>query len=200
MSKPKSANKQHIYIVNVGLFRSGATTLVEAAKRLGMKACREFPNLTQDQQRKFLHNPDELVLDRFTKDGLSEVIRLAVKYDIICDGWIALLPLLQPAELRLLQLEAGSSGVHLEFVASTRDIELSVKSELHHWIVHDLERKAGLSASERQRLEDSLHDRALQHQHGVHHLHSSGILQLLPLAGINDSWSNTLSRISDFVE
>ena len=50
MDEPPNGFKWHEFLVNVGLFCSGSTTLVEAAKRLGLKAYRAFSNLSQSVQ------------------------------------------------------------------------------------------------------------------------------------------------------
>ena len=201
MSDPKSGCKRHVCIVNVGLFRSGTTTLAEAAKSLGMKANRKFPDLLPDQHKLFLLNPEKVVLDWYLKDGKKEIINIAAKFDLLCDGWIALLPFLPPAMLERFQLEAEDSGVQFEFVASTRDVESTVKSELQHWTIHSLEHNAGLTATERGRLEHNLRERAAKHQRRVQHLHDLGVLRLLPLTdNIHNTWSKTLSLAGDFTE
>ena len=57
----QNGSSRHVCIVNVGLFRSGTTTLTEAAKCLGLKPYREFPDLLQDELNDFLH--------KFTRGG-----------------------------------------------------------------------------------------------------------------------------------
>jgi glycosyltransferase involved in cell wall biosynthesis len=189
-------------IVNVGHFRSGTTTLTKAAERLRLESYRKFPTLAEDQHNDFLHKPEQVVLDWISNGGLNEIIRLAAEYDIICDGWIALLPLLPPAVLDSLKEEARRVDIQLEFVASTRNVESTVKSELQHWTIYDLERNAGLDQEQRVQLEHSLHKRAMKHQRGVQHLQSLGVLSPLPLQDGNIAaiWSKTLSLVSGLTE
>ena len=129
----KSSRRKHVCIVNIGIFRSGTTTLFEAAKSLGLKVCRKFPELSPNQYKDFLLRPEKLVLDWLASDGRKEVISLATQYDLICDGWIALLPFLPPSILNSLKQEAANLGVSLKFVATTRDVESVTRSELQHW-------------------------------------------------------------------
>lgn len=201
MSDPQNEKKRHVCIVNVGLFRSGTTTLAEAAASLGFGAYRTFPKLSQDQHKTFLQNPEKMALEWFSQGGVKEIVKLATEYDIICDGWIALLPFLPLTVLEDLKVEAKNSGVHLTFVASKRNVEDTVKSELQHWTIYDLERQAGLTAKESEYLEDNLRERAEHHQSRVQHLHSVGLLKLLPLSNnLQTTWSQTLSEITDFTK
>jgi hypothetical protein len=200
MDEPHGGRKLHVCIVNVGLFRSGTTTLVEAARSLGLQAYREFPDLLPAQHNEFLHDPKKVMIDKIANDGFSEIIKVAGEHDMICDGWVALLPFLSPHLFSRLTREAGGAGIRLKFVATVRDIESTVMSELSWWTVEDLERKAGLTLQQRERLEHSLRERAKEHQGRVQNLHDDGPLRILPLQGILQSWSKTLSGISDFTE
>ena len=110
MHKSESCSSRHVCIVNVGLFRSGTTTLTEAAKCLGLKPYREFPDLLQDELNDFLHKPREAVTDWVSEGGFKEIIEIASTHDIICDGWVALLPLL-PTE----EAQGPRSSFHSEF-------------------------------------------------------------------------------------
>ncbi len=58
------------------------------------------------------------------------------------------------------KLRAKTMNVEIKFVATSRDVEDTVKSELHHWVVHDLERQVELSLEERAELESNLRARA----------------------------------------
>lgn len=198
---PQGGRKRHVCIVNVGLFRSGTTTLAEAAKNLGLNAYREFPKLTSEQHNDFLHEPVKII-NKLASEGFSEIISIAGENDIICDGWIALLPFLEPFLFSRLIREAGEAGILLKFVATTRDVESTVMSELNWWTVQDLERKAGLTPQQRELLEHSLRERAKKHRDRVQHLRDEGQLISLPLEDENipQSWSATLSGISDFNE
>lgn len=197
MNDPKSRSQQHVCIVNVGTFRTGTTTLVEAAKSLGLKTYRKFPELSQDQHKGFLQKPEKLVLDWFLCGGMKELLGLASRYDLICDGWMTLLPFLPPSVLESLKQEAQESGVLLNFLATTRDVESTVRSELQHWTVHDLEGKAGLTRKERESLKSSLLARADNHHRCTQHLEDLGLLaKTLPLADIHDAWPKALSLIA----
>ena len=159
-----------VCIVNVGHFRSGTTTLAGAAMSLGLRAYCEFPDLPQDQLKAFLQHPEMAVLDWSSNHGIQDIISIGAKHDIICDGWIALLPFLPLDVLKHLKQEGKDSGIHFEFVATKREVASTLKSKLQHWMVHDLERKAGVTASEREHLEDSLCERAVKYEQRVDHL------------------------------
>jgi glycosyltransferase involved in cell wall biosynthesis len=194
--------KQHVCIVNVGLYRSGTTTLAQAAKNLGLKAYRKFPELPPETMKALLLQPEAAIFNWFeNNDGLHEIIRLAGENDLICDGWISLLPFLKPSVFEHLKDMAIQEGVHLQFVATERNIQETVQSELQHWTVHDLERKAEFDAFDRSGLEEKLRMRAEEHQRKVDELQSLSQIHLLPLEKIgNGDWSKTLSSINDFSE
>jgi glycosyltransferase involved in cell wall biosynthesis len=196
MNYSQSGGEQHTCIVNVGLFRSGTTTLAMAAESLGLNSYRKFPELSPDELKEFLEIPETSALDWLSRGEMMELIWLALKNGLICDGWIALLPFLTQPVLESLKHEAGKAGVRLEFVATSRDIEATVDSELHHWTIHGLERRADLSLHERGKLESHLRDRAVKHNHRIHQLEQAGILKILPLSNIGKAWSETLSSIS----
>lgn len=200
-NREEMKRKHQVCIVNVGHFRSGTTTLAAAAKELGLKAYRKFPDLTPQEMKQLLHDPVAAVEDWFAKpcDGASNIIGLAEKYDVICDGWVALLPLLSLDKLQNLKHKAKDRGIHLSLVASTRDIGTTVQSELQHWVINDLERRSGLDARERGLLEQDLAKRARTHRGRIDHLSQQGILKVLPLESkINEAWSKQLSNESQF--
>ena len=122
---------RHACVVNVGLFRSGTTSLTKAAERLdpNLKAYREFPDdLSQNELKEFLQNPEKAVSDWYRKNGKAEIIRLASENDFVCDGWFALLPFLGTTLLEQLKQEAADVGVELKFIATIRDVESTVAS------------------------------------------------------------------------
>jgi glycosyltransferase involved in cell wall biosynthesis len=201
MSDSGSGTNPHVCIVNVGLFRSGTTTLAKAANILGLKVCRKSPHLSEIQYKLLLQEPERVVLDWYVKGGVKEIIQLVSEFDLICDGWIALLPFLPPSTLERCRIDAQQAGVEFKFVASIRAIvETTVQSELH-WTIYDLERKAGLTATDRKTLESDLRKRATEHQVKVQHLRERGVLTLLQLTeNIEDSWSISLPGISGFTE
>ena len=69
-------------------------------------------------------------------------------------------------------------------------------------MVHDLKRKAGLTVSEREHLEDSLCERAVEYEQRVDHLCSDlHVLKVLPLDdNISEKWSKMLSTVRKFTE
>jgi glycosyltransferase involved in cell wall biosynthesis len=203
MGAPQNKNsKRHVCILNVGLYRSGTTTLAETASKLGLRVYRTFPNLSKDQHKLILQNPEKAALDWASQEEgvLTDLLKCVTEYDIICDGWVALLPFLPPTTLEQFVLQAEESGVHLELVATSRDVEATVKSELQHWTIHNLEYQAGLTNKERSELENSLRKRAALHRSRVECLSGLGLVHLLPLGGgnIHETWPKTLSRASAF--
>lgn len=184
------------------IYRSGTSTLAEAARSLGLEVHREFPKLTSEQFKRILLNPKKAIDGWFEEDsGAEKVIALAGKHGLICDGLIALLPFLSPDKLNDLKNDAKKENVHLEFVVSSRDIKDLVQSELQHWVVHDLEGKAGLSLDERGDLEESLRKRASKHQEIVKDLHQKRkfvkVLPIDPKLNITETWPPILSTIQD---
>ncbi|KAL3794568.1 hypothetical protein HJC23_008024 [Cyclotella cryptica] len=191
--------KQHTCIVNVGLYRSGTTSLFKAAEKLRFKVYHRFPDLPPEQLRRILHDPESAVQEWASSlGGLEEFIEVASKHDLICDGWIALLPFLPREILDEINKLAKATNISLKFVATSRDVESTVKSELQHWVIHDLEHQAGLGENERSGLEASLRARALQHQQHVVRLSSEDLVKLLPLATADQTWPETLSNISNY--
>lgn len=201
MAENPEATKQHVCIVNLGHYRSGTMTLAEAARTLGLKIFSEFPTLTQDQYKAFLQDPTKAINNWFENDcGAQKIINMASEYDVICDGWITLLPFLPSSTLIDLEKEAWRRGIHLKFYASTRDVASTVRSELQHWTIHGLEKKCSLNATERQRLEHSLRERASEHQQRINHLrHKHNFLKVLQLKQeIHKTWSKILCVESRF--
>ncbi len=116
---------------------------------------------------------------------------MARNNSLICDGWILLLPFL-PVEVKR---QAKTWNVEIKFVATSRDVEGTVNSELQHWVLHDLERRAGLSLDEQKELETNIRARAYLHQQ--HILRLSELVELLPLAGnICEIWPDILTNVS----
>ncbi len=69
---------EHTCIVNVGIFRSGTTTLAEAAAQLGYKIYRRFPNLSPVLHKEILENP-EIVLQKWASSGGIDELVLGVQ-------------------------------------------------------------------------------------------------------------------------
>lgn len=109
------------------------------------------------------------------KDALRDW--LTGGYNFICDGWIALLPFLSDHELLALLSFAEEHGVRIVFVATQRDKQALVQSELQHWVVCDLERRVNLSMRERCNLSEALGLRWENHQRAVRRIkYGVGIL------------------------
>lgn len=89
-------------IFNIGLYRSGTTTLCKAAQRLGLQVHREFPDLDQSLFKAFLLTPQKIVSEWFFNGGRAVLLELASKHDVLCDGWIVLLPFLERDEINRL--------------------------------------------------------------------------------------------------
>ena len=126
MTKPD----QHVCIVNVGLYRTGTTTLAEASKSLELRAYREFPALSKEQLKMILTDPGKAVLGWVNNGGLDELVQVARTHDLICDGWVPLLPLLPELELKSFVQKANQ--VDIQVIATTRNIESMMSSELQH--------------------------------------------------------------------
>jgi glycosyltransferase involved in cell wall biosynthesis len=195
------SDRRRCCIVNLGLFRSGTTTLAHAAESIGLRAYRQFPELFQDIQKGFLHQPEKTVLDWYHRGGFEDMIGIAMEHGLVCDGWTALLAFLPQRLLNELKQTAERAGVKLEFVASTRDVEATVQSELHHWVSHDLEKKAGLDPRERMQLVHDLRDRATKHHRAIQDLCEIGLVLILPLGNnLTCEWPKTLSAASNKTE
>ena len=191
----------HKCIVNVGLYRSGTTTLADAASVIGLRAYRDFPNLSPEKLRSILQNPGEAVREWASSGGIEELVRLASNHDILCDGWFALLPFLPLSMLEEIERQTRDNNVELLLVATSRDANSTVSSELQHWVVHDLERQAALDSEERDVLEKSLRERAIQHHRCIENLSNSGHVKVvLPLATIGGAWADRLSTVSSFAK
>ena len=155
-------------IVNIGLYRTGTTTLAHAAKKLNLKIYREFPDLCSEMHKLFLHDSQE-EMDKILLDVEDELIERFQNYDLVCDGYFPLFALASSSTVEKFKREATKKGVDLVFLATERSkIESYLRSELHHWILHDIERKCGLE--ERSVLEEALLTRFHRHQQGLKNL------------------------------
>mmetsp|Transcript_22222 Transcript_22222/g.44688 ORF Transcript_22222/g.44688 Transcript_22222/m.44688 type:complete len:897 (+) Transcript_22222:1143-3833(+) len=194
----KGSSKEHTCVVNIGLYRSGTTPLAEAFSKLDLKAYSHFPSLPPDHLKKILQDPQAAVQDWYSTVGLNEILKLVSEHAYICDGWVALLPFLNRSALEEIELQARAASIQIKFVSTSRSVDETVKSELQHWVIHDLERQSELSFDERCRLEDDLRIRAIQHQCLVKYLCSLGLVKLLPLSNsIQENWPGILSTITD---
>ena len=76
----KGGRKEHTCVVNIGLYRSGSTTLAEAFAKLGLKAHRHFPSLPPHHLKKILQDPQGAVREWYSNDGLNEILELASEH------------------------------------------------------------------------------------------------------------------------
>eukprot|EP00577_Skeletonema_sp_RCC1716_P026569 CAMPEP_0113427614 /NCGR_PEP_ID=MMETSP0013_2-20120614/31403_1 /TAXON_ID=2843 ORGANISM="Skeletonema costatum, Strain 1716" /NCGR_SAMPLE_ID=MMETSP0013_2 /ASSEMBLY_ACC=CAM_ASM_000158 /LENGTH=196 /DNA_ID=CAMNT_0000316067 /DNA_START=1103 /DNA_END=1690 /DNA_ORIENTATION=- /assembly_acc=CAM_ASM_000158 len=173
----KGSSREHTCVVNIGLY-----SLAEAFSKLDLKAYSHFPSLPPDHLKKILQDPQAAVQDWYSTVGLNEILKLVSEHAYICDGWVALLPFLNRSALEEIELQARAASIQIKFVSTSRSVDETVKSELQHWVIHDLERQSELSFDERCRLEDDLRIRAIQHQCLVKYLCSLGLVKLLPLS------------------
>ncbi|KAL3945210.1 MAG: hypothetical protein SGBAC_000683 [Bacillariaceae sp.] len=200
MEEPPTRKTKGTCIVNGGHYRSGSTTLAKAATSLGLKVHRDFPYLIEEQHWDILNDPEKAVTQYFTNsDGMETLLDIIKEHDLVCDGWFAMLAH-SPYWLHKLDKEAKKIGIHLRFVASVRDIDTTVQSELQHWVRHDLEAKAGLSQEERENLPLSLKKRTDKHSESVHKLEEQGKLTILPLEKADCIWPKELAKISPLSE
>lgn len=190
----------HACIVNVGLFRTGTTTLATAATHAGWSCYRWFPNLSTEDFKRFLGEPELIVVRWASSGGLTELVELGLEYDLICDGWCALLPFLPLPDLDRLKQMALKRGISLTFVATTRSIEEIVKSELHHWVIHNLEQRADLTDEERMLLCHDLRRRATIHHDIILKLCGLGVVRCFPLLDIYTNWAKGLSEVTNLTE
>jgi glycosyltransferase involved in cell wall biosynthesis len=156
--------KRHC-IINLGLYRTGSTTLADALSSLGLSVDRNFPaNLSPEQLRRLLVEPCKAVHDWWLKEnGEWHVLTRLETNEYLGDGWMPLLAFLPPEELESLVQECMRRNDGLQFVVTTRCLPSLIHSELHHWVIHDLERKVGLNFQDRERLSRLLSDRFLKH-------------------------------------
>ena len=195
----------NLCVVNLGLYRTATTTLAEVVRCcLGGAVHRVFPNdLTQEQLRGMLIKPEETVRSWWFENNGKEVFLERVKeHSCICDGWTPLLIFLPFQELIDVKEAARLSGKSIFFVLTTREQDDVIVSELHHWVNHDLEKKAGfLDALDRSNLERYLRDRLKNHASRVKDWESTCKFALtnFPIGKV-ESWSSKLAPILNLSE
>ena len=188
-------NADHTCILNIGIDRSGITTLDGAASLLGLTKY-SFPSFSPQQYKQILQKHEDALNIWRLSEGIDEVIQMACQYDLLCDGWITLLPFVSDLE-EVKRRAKAVSNVNIEFVATSRPVGDTVKSELHHWTVNDLERQADLSLDERKELETNLRSWAHQHQEHIKDLSGSGLVKLLPFGNnFHETWPDSLASLS----
>ncbi|GKY97878.1 hypothetical protein MPSEU_000745800 [Mayamaea pseudoterrestris] len=184
----------HHCVLNVGHYRTGSATLAKAAKIAGYRVHRAFfQTLDPSSHKLLLLDPEKAVWKWWTEqDGRSELSKLIESNDFVCDGYVPWLLLLPERIVSSFCQEMTAKGISLSFIATTRQLETLVVSELHHWVVHALEAEAGLDEAERDSLEKSLRKRATLHSK-VLKLHSITSLALEEIS----FWAGKLDKIFD---
>jgi glycosyltransferase involved in cell wall biosynthesis len=151
--------------LNVGLYRTGSRTLAAAFEIAGFQVRRTFPEISPEKHKMILKNPGRAIRSWWFNDaGKEKLMSLVKDNDFLGDGYIPLLCFLPRQELETLVDRAQSIGKRIIFLATTRSHNDTVASELHHWVVEDLERKAQLTWEDRSCLEDYLSKRSVQHE------------------------------------
>ena len=185
-------------IVNLGLYRSGSTTLAEASRGLNLRAYRQFPELDTMTLKGMLLDPVKSVLCWWENEGRSEIFAHFEAYDVLCDGWYALMAFLPLEVLLRVQTAAKAMGFDVIFVCTQREhVEETVMSELHHWVRYDLESRCNLSLSERNNLASFLENRASAHKECVLYIRHDIQCHMLSLNHNNppwNQWGSTLAR------
>lgn len=189
--------------MNIGFYRTGSTTLSKAFQSLSMKVYQDAIS-DQNYLKQSLINYECTVQTWWTHgNGLSRVLRLAQRYDHLYDGWFPLLAFLSNTQLLELRSKALDMGVSLTFLATIRNIEAYVQSELHHWVRHDLEKRSNLSTDEREKLELFLRNRFEVHSNRLISFakylikeNLDGTFHILPLQLSSSYWPSTLSSFT----
>lgn len=109
---------------------------------------------------------------------------------LIGDGWISLLPFLDKDDIDSFCAIALQRSLLLRFVCTQRDVESLIRSELQHWIIHNLEHLVQLSYEERSDLESMLRTRYRNHCVVMQNFHKT--IQLLPIDMI-DQWPRLMN-------
>jgi glycosyltransferase involved in cell wall biosynthesis len=193
-AKGSVSEPRHVCVVNLGLWRTGSTTLATTASIILMTVYRIFPELQSETLKGMLLTPEETVTAIVTSDGIDKLVKLFEDYDFVGDGLLPLLILLPDEKIQQILAEASKRKIELVFVATTRDMESNVQSELHHWVRHDLVRRAGLTKEESDDLEEALCRRWTAHTNALNRLPSFLNVTKLPLGDFETSWAASLSK------
>lgn len=166
-------------VLNLGLYRTGSTTFATASEKFGWKVDRTFPHqgLNEKTLRQFLVEPKVVIHQWwFHQNGKEHLMKRISdeKNDLLGDGYIPLLCFLPSKEIINFVKEVKSKyDIDIIFLATTRNVNDLILSELHHWVRHDIERKAGLlkgqgqAVNDRTLLEHYLEQRAVKHRHQI---------------------------------
>jgi GT2 family glycosyltransferase len=190
VSKPR-----HVCVVNLGLWRTGSTTLAAAAGNVGMRVHSNFPDLPSETLKGMLLTPRETVSAFLETDGIKHLTDLFQAYDFVGDGWFPLVMLLPHDTIEQILVEASKRNIEVYFVVTTRDIDSYVRSELHHWVRHDLERRVELTKNDSDDLEATLCRRWNTCAEAFNRRPSFLKVIELPLGDIQTNWATSLSRM-----
>ncbi|GKY95855.1 hypothetical protein MPSEU_000546100 [Mayamaea pseudoterrestris] len=199
----KQQTNRNACILNVGYYRTGSATLAKAAELVGLKvhSCSNHlmddddkdENVTGTESLKtLLLDPLQAVTKWWNQDnGKQEMERLVQESDFVYGGfvpWLVMLP--DKAFDTFCNDMKDKHGVSIQLVATRRHLSTFLKSELHQWVIHDLERKAGLDVTERSNLVDLLSTRALMHAAAVE-MYTAESLLLEEM----DHWPKKLAKL-----
>ena len=192
-------------IVNVGLYRTGTTTLATALEQLGMRserAYKDIENAPPHLQKLMLTDPAQAIQEWYhTQGGQDRLIELCQANGYLCDGFLPLLPFLGATALHSIKtrLAQDQPGIDLKFICTQREVSSLVESELFHWAQHDLEQRVGLvSREEKAALADWLTQRAEDHRNLIQGGELDGLVEvILPLKGdIGETWPVRLQGLT----
>ena len=185
-------------MINLGLYRSGTTTLAKAFSHRDLKPFRELfsTDLDASTLRSVLLQPEIAILDWWNNGGQLKCLTHILEYDLLCDGWYALLAFLPTEHILSLVTSGKKQGLDIIFVCTWREnVNDIVKSELHHWVRHDLESRCNLTLHERNQLGKFLKIRAEKHRARILSLQSSIVCKILKLnqdQGPEELWAPIL--------
>jgi len=144
-----------------------------------------------------LVKPKCAVLDWWcNRGGRAELLKKVQRFEFVGDGWIPLLVFLPQELLDSFVSEAHQNGTRVCFVATQRETQSLVQSELHHWVIHDLERRTKLNNAQRSRLDQLLLGRADLH---AQELNDFGHALTILLLERYEDWPRSLTRLSSIL-
>ncbi|CAN8065363.1 unnamed protein product [Agarophyton chilense] len=191
--------------INLGFYGTGTSTLSLGFQNFGFHVHRDRLPLSEESLRGGLICPEFMIKKWWCEEhGSNYVLDLMKKYDFIFDGWIPLLMFLSNEELFRFKSRALSEGIKLNYIATNRNVDAYVRSELHHWVNHNLEMKANLTYEEKANLSQLIRIRILRHARRVESFQNfnemqeikNHLFQCLPLKYMESQWPATLSSFT----
>lgn len=107
-----------------------------------------FLRKSSKEMRSMFMHPEEAIKNCLYHNKKHDFLYSIRDYFRVCDGFHPLIPFLTLEDAKGLHKSALNQGVFLQFVATERNQESLVLSELHHWVVYDLEKTHRLSQKE----------------------------------------------------